>query len=235
MTRLRLVLGRLLIALGLLATLLLAACWTDYPWRIYRWFSMPEAQLQVAPEYIVVMGGGGIPSESGLMRTYYGAEAAHRFPDATVVIALPGDPTGETGALGRMREELERRGVARDRIQFEPRGTNTRSQAIEWRRQWDAEEVAAPVLIITSPEHMRRSVRTFQRAGFLEVGSVAAYDTSIESDLALDEDGVDSGFALKSVEGSLFVRYQFWHGISYLGRSAREAVALLYYKLKGWA
>lgn len=235
MTRLRVIVGRFLIVLGLLTTLLLAACWTDYPWRIYRWFSMPEAQLAVPPDYIMVLGGGGIPSESGLMRTYYAAEAARLFPQAAVVIALPGDPTGETGALGRMREELERRGVARQRIQFEPRGTNTRSQAIEWRRQLHEEGAAVPILIVTSPEHMRRSVRTFQRAGFSQVGSTSAYDTAIESDLALHEEGVDGRFALKSVEGSLFVRYQFWHGITYLSRSAREAVALLYYKLKGWA
>lgn len=233
MKRISLYVRRLLMTGGAVFALLLIACWTPYPYRLYLWLSMPCAELDVPPEWILVLGGGGIPSESGLMRTFYAAHAAHEFPSARVVIALPGDP-GRDGTLWQMRNELVIRGVAEDRVWFEPKGTNTRSQAVEWGRQIGSEGVQAPLLIVTSPEHMRRSVRSFERAGFLHVGSSAAMDTSIEGDLRLSESGLDAPLRVRSVEDNLFVRYQFWHSITYMSRASRELVALAYYQLKGW-
>lgn len=222
----------LLMAGGVVFFLLLAACWSPYPYRIYAWLSMPDAVLTQPPQWIVVLGGGGIPSESGLMRTYYAAQAAATFPDADVVIALPGDPG--RGSVRMMKEELVLRGVAPARIRFEPKGTNTRSQAVEWSRLIGPMELHEPLLIVTSPEHMRRSIRSFQRAGFSQVGSSAAMDTTIDGPLFLSEEGLDSRFAVERIEQSLFIRYQFWHGISYMTRSMRELVALAYYRAKGW-
>ncbi len=233
MDRIWLYTRRLLMTGGVVSGLLWLACWTPYPYRLYIWLSMPDAVLDVDPDWILVLGGGGIPSESGLMRTFYAARAAAEFPAAEVVIALPGDPTRD-GSLWRMRDELEMRGVSRERIRFEPKGANTRSQAIEWARQAGPDTLAQPLLIVTSPEHMRRSVRSFERAGFLQVGSSAALDTSIEGSLQLTETGLDAPMVVRQVEDSLFVRYQFWHALTYMNRSARELVALVYYRLKGW-
>ncbi len=223
-----------LISMGALGLLVVALCFTSYPWRMYYWLSMPEAVLHEAPEWIVVLGGGGIPSESGLMRTYYGAQAAMQFPSAQIYVALPGDPAAAEGAGRRMAQELVMRGVDPARIDFESTGTNTRSQAVALRRMTGKDVVEWPVLIVTSPEHMRRAVRTFQRAGFAQAGGQAAMDTGIDHGLAVSEADVDGRLAAPALEGSLFVRYQFWHGITYLSRSAREWVALFYYRLKGW-
>lgn len=223
----------LLMAAGLVLIVLVAACWTPYPYRVYRWLSLPDAELSASPEWIMVLGGGGIPSESGLMRTFYAARAAQDYPEAIVVIALPGH-TDRDGSLWRMRDELVMRGVSPDRVRFEPRGTNTRSQAVEWARQVGEEARSEPLMIVTSPEHMRRSVRSFERVGFEQIGSRSAMDTSIEGELGLSEEGLDASFAVRAVEDSLFVRYQFWHGIGYMGRSFRELTALAYYRLKGW-
>lgn len=224
---------RLLMTGGVVFGLLWLACFTPYPYRLYMWLAMPNAVLDVEPEWIMVLGGGGIPSESGLMRTFYAAQVAHEFPDATIVIALPGDPNRD-GSLWRMRNELEIRGVSRDRVRFEPKGANTRSQAVEWARQAGPDVLKQPLLIVTSPEHMRRSVRSFQRAGFVQVGSSAALDTSIEGDLGLTETKLDSPLVVRQIEDSLFVRYEFWHAVNYLTRSSRELIALSYYRLKGW-
>ena len=226
---------RLLMGLGLLALFFYAACWTDYPWKWYRWLSMPEAVLAEEPALIVVLGGGGIPSETGLMRTYYGAVAAARHPQADVVVALPGNPDAPRSSVRMMAEELVLRGVDRDRIQFEPLGTNTRSQAVELRRQYEDSVASLPVLIVTSPEHLRRSVLTFRRAGFHNAGALSARSEGLKGGtLNVTREGVDDRFVSERFEGSIQIRYQFWHGLSYLTRAAREYTALLYYGLKGW-
>lgn len=224
----------LLVCGGLLFLFLLALCWTDYPWRLYYWLSIPEAHLQEQPDWIVVLGGGGIPSESGLIRCYYAAEAAERFPEARVVVALPGNPADPESAVRRMADELILRGVSANRIDFEPLGANTRSQAVEWRRQFEGAVDELPVLIVTSSAHMRRAVRSFQRVGFVGAGSVATLDRSVDGSLELKEDSMDAALLLPEVEGSLFVRYRFWDSMGYLTRSSRELVALLYYRLRGY-
>jgi uncharacterized SAM-binding protein YcdF (DUF218 family) len=225
---------RLLVCGGLVFVLLLALCWTDYPWRLYYWLSIPEAHLQQEPDWIVVLGGGGIPSESGLIRCYHAAEAATRFPEARVVVALPGNPADPESQVRRMADELILRGVAADRIEFEPKGANTRSQAVEWRRQFEGPVDQIPVLIVTSSAHMRRAIRSFQHVGFTQAGSVATQDHSVDGSLELSEDSIDAPLILPDLEGSLFVRYRFWDSMGYLTRSSRELVALLYYRVRGY-
>lgn len=222
---------RLLLVGGVVLLLLFALCWSPYPWRMYYWLSMPQAVLEVEPEWIVVLGGGGIPSESGLIRTYYGALAAQRFPDARVIVALPEYDENEDSSLRRMRNELMMRGVDGDRIYLEPKGSNTRAQAVEIARMIDPESA---LLVVTSPDHMRRSVLTFRRAGFAQVGAVAAQDVSADGDMSLSADSVDAKLLAPAVEGSLVLRYHFWNHLGYLNRVAREFTALAYYKVKGW-
>lgn len=232
MRRLGTLIRATLVLLGALFLLLYALCWTSCPWHIYHWLSMPDAVLQQEPEYIVILGGGGIPSESGLMRTYYGARAALRFQEARVILALPGAVDVPGDALNLMREELMLRGVSADRIDVEPKGSNTRSQAVLVHRM--LADGTASVLLVTSPEHMRRAVRSFERAGFAAVGGYSAEDTSIQGSLALDEDGIDDTLRAPAIEGNISVRYAFWNQLTYLNKSAREAAALLYYRIKGW-
>ncbi len=222
---------RLLLGGGVALFLLFALCWSPYPWRMYYWLSMPEAVLDVEPEWIVVLGGGGIPSESGLIRTYYGALAAERFPGARVIVALPEYGDSEDSSLRRMRNELIMRGVDAGRIILEPKGSNTRAQAVEVARMVDLESA---LLVVTSPEHMRRSVLSFRRAGFVQVGADAALDTSADGDMSLSAESIDDKLLAPAVEGSLVLRYHFWNHLGYLNRVAREFTALTYYKVKGW-
>ena len=225
------VIRRFFLAAGVFFVLLFALCWTSYPWRVYHWLSMPDARLDGAPEWIVVLGGGGVPSESGLMRTYYGARIAEQFPDARILIALPADPDSKDSALRRMQDELVMRGVDRARIDLLPHGANTRAQAVAMRERLTLDD---GILVVTSPEHVRRAVRTFGRAGFERVGAHAAADTHAEGSMMVTEEGVGDTLRAPTVEGSLTLRYRFWNHLTYLTRSAREFVALGYYKMKGW-
>lgn len=222
--------GALLLALG-------AVCWTDWPARTYGWLSMTDVALDGDPQWIVVLGGRGIPSETGLIRTYYGAEAARRHPEARIIVALPGDASDPGDAPQLMRSELVLRGVAAERILVEPRGVNTRQQAVEILRLPDGPDAAAPILVVTSPDHVRRAVMVFSRLGFERVGGCSAIDANVRADLSMRATTADptpvTDVIMMAAE-SPRVRYGFWNQSLYLVRSARELTALAYYKLRGW-
>lgn len=226
----KLLLG-LLAAGGVFFFGVVALSFTTVPWRIYRGLAHDPCSLSGPPDYIVVLGGGGIPSESGLMRTYRAAEWARQFPSARVVAALPGDEANPDSSLCRMVRELVLRGVARERIQTEPRGQNTREQALRVRAMLPGDP---SLLLVTSPPHMRRALLTFRKAGFTKVAGAAAFNESAE----MTSGGVtggpgETGWLARAGE-SVVLRYDFWNRLGYLGQSAREYAALAYYWLRGW-
>ncbi|NCA76807.1 MAG: YdcF family protein [Alphaproteobacteria bacterium] len=120
----------LLISIGVVALIMAILAMTSAPFWIRYNMGMKKAGIHRPPDYIVVLGGGGMPSESGLMRCWYAAKAADRFPRSLVIVALPGDTTDPQSSINGMKDELILRGVARDRIIFEDSGTNTRAEAL---------------------------------------------------------------------------------------------------------
>ena len=120
------------------ATLFLLQIALATPWLdgiVNSWLEVGEADTMEAPEYIIVLGGGGIPSSTGLMRTYYGAMQSLSFPDATVIVALPADEDPDKNSVGRMWDELVRRGVPASSIRMETQGKNTHEQSERIRRE----------------------------------------------------------------------------------------------------
>ncbi len=226
-------LRRLIAVCGVAFILLVGLCFTGYPWRVYYWLGTDDHVLSDDPAYIVVLGGGGIPSESGLVRTYYGAEAGRRFPGAQLIAALPVSGDAENSSTYLMREELVRRGIDRDRVLLEKRGVNTRGQAIQIRRMVGEDQLDAPILIVTCPEHMRRSLMTFRKAGFSNVADYSAFSTSGGGNMAYDTEDLEADL-IPIVDGGIMLRYGFWNHLNYLTRSARELSALAYYRMKGW-
>ncbi|OQA26407.1 MAG: hypothetical protein BWY59_01401 [Verrucomicrobia bacterium ADurb.Bin345] len=227
---------RALLALaGLLALLALGACFTAIPWRLYSRLAEDPYRLSGEPDYIVLLGGGGVPSESGLTRAFTAAQNARRFDDATVVLALPYDTEIGNSAAGKMRDELILRGVEPDRILIEPKGRNTREQALNVAEMLDADPAEAGVLLVTSPEHMRRALGSFRKAGFGHVAGSASFSEAIEMNLLYDPEELGGRrVPLPDGAGSLMVRYEFWNNLGFLGSAAREWTALAYYWLKGW-
>lgn len=224
-----------LLALGVVFLLSLLLAFTPVPWWAYRWLATDTASLGGPPQYIVVLGGGGIPSESGLMRTYWGAEAARTYGYATVVVALPVDGELDGSATGRMRDEMILRGVERARILIEPQGRNTREQAINVGGMIGPDHRKASVLIVTSPDHMKRALLTFRKAGFGNVAPLAAFSESVQSSLAYDTRELGGRSLPVSNIGSMTsLKYRFWNHLGYEVRVMRELTALGYYKLMGW-
>ncbi|MBP7830558.1 MAG: YdcF family protein [Kiritimatiellae bacterium] len=233
--RFRRVLFAALAGPGAAAWAVLLLGFTSLPWRCYRWLGSDEFTLAADPRYIVVLGGGGIPSESGLMRTYRAAEEARRFPGAAVILALPVEGEFASSGTGRMQAELVLRGIAAERILIEPEGRNTREQALNVRRLLEEDPPDVPVLLVTSPEHLRRSLAAFRRAGLTAIAGSAVYGESLDSALAYGREELGGEARLPvHIESDSPLRYEFWNQLGYLGRSLRELAALAYYWAKGW-
>lgn len=220
-------------ALGWAAVVAVVAAFTSLPWKLYGWLGDSGAPLNKEPQYLVVMGGGGIPSESGLMRTYAAAEAAAKFPHARVVVAMPGMLTETNNSPIKMRDELVMRGVARSRIMFEDKGRHTHAQAVNCFSLFRAAEHQPSVVIVTSPEHLRRCLKSFLKAGFTNVSGAAVYDVPVEADLRFQTAEL-KGKHVPDVGQSMMMRYQFWTNLELEARCLHECVALAYYKLLGW-
>lgn len=217
--------------LGLLMVAVWILCFTNVPWYWYRWLSAREFALRESPDFVVVLSGGGIPSESGLIRSYAAAEAARDYSNAMVVVAMPDQRDPSTQG---MLDELVRRGVRPERLMQEAQGRNTWEQARHLRRLLAADGVEPVVLLITSPDHMRRAVGALRKAGFTHVGSRPADSVSIAADLSIEPAAESGGRAGVPDVGGLQLRYGVWNNYGMLTRCVRESVALIYYKVEGW-
>jgi uncharacterized SAM-binding protein YcdF (DUF218 family) len=241
-----------LLVAGSIFLLLVGLAFTSAPFWIWYDMGTKKAGIHRPPDYIVVMGGGGMPSESGLMRCWYAAKAANHFTRARVIIALPGDVTDSLSSVSQMKQELVLRGISPERIMFEDSGTNTRAEAVNvYKLISDSSRVtrhASPdssrvtrhasrnssILLVTSPEHLYRSVLTFQKAGFMKVDGLPAFAKAIEADLNFSSRKLGARSWVPDVGSNMTIRYQFWMHIDYEFLVLREWLALAYYKLQGW-
>jgi uncharacterized SAM-binding protein YcdF (DUF218 family) len=206
-------------------------CFTNYPWYWYRWLSARDDVLRGTPDVIVVLGGGGIPSETGLMRSYVAAEAARHHTNALVVVAMPDARDPSTRG---MLDELAARGVSRERLRLEDQGRNTWEQARHLRRMLAAGGADPAILLITSPDHMRRALGALRKAGFTRAGGRPADSVSLAADLSIEPAAETGGRPGVPDVGSVQVRYGIWNNFGLLNRCVRESVALLYYRVEGW-
>lgn len=224
---------------------------TSAPFWIWYGLGTSKADITGPPDYIVVLGGSGIPSESGLMRTYYTGVVAEYFPDATIIVALPGDTADSLSSISKMKDELALRGIPRERILVEDSGTNTRAQALLIRNMvadtgYGIRETGlsagrsripdpgSRILLITSPEHLYRAVLTFEKAGFEQVDGVPAFESDIESDITFNSKKLGGKRWVPDVGDSITLRYQFWTQLHYEILILREWMAIGYYWLMGW-
>jgi uncharacterized SAM-binding protein YcdF (DUF218 family) len=213
-----------------LAVVILA--FTTLPFWGIHWLGTSKAELKWEPETIILLGGGGMPSESNLMRSWFAGKAARSFPKANIVVAMPGDISDSLSTPQLMKKELILRGIDPNLVIFENEGTNTRAQAL------NCEKIlgnSTSVLLITSPDHTRRAVLCFQKAGFEKVNALPAFENATEADLTFIDDELGGRKTVAPDVGkNIQVRYQVWNHLKYEITFAREMLALAYYKLRGW-
>lgn len=210
----------------------LVLAFTSLPYWGIHWLGTSKSELNEPPETIIFMGGGGMPSESNLMRSWYVAKAAESFPEANVLIAMPGELDDSLSTPLKIKNELILRGVKPDQILFESLGTNTRSQALNCKEKLDPNH---SVLLITSPEHTRRAILSFQKVGFEKVNALPAFEDAAEADFSFDDDELGGNKKMiPDVGNSISVRYKIWDYLKYEITIVRELIALTYYKVRGW-
>ena len=222
---------RFFISLGVVFIIMIILSFTSLPFWMYYYLGISHNNIKENPKYIVVLGGGGIPSESGLMRSYKAVEASKKYPNAKLIVALPGEVDDSSSSVNLMRHEIISRGIDSLKIILEPKGTNTRMQAIKISKMVNFN---ANILIVTSPEHMYRATRTFIKAGLKNTGGEPAFEEAIESALSYNDDELGGNKYILDIGDNTQLRYQFWNHFKYQIIVYREYFAIAYYKLKGW-
>jgi uncharacterized SAM-binding protein YcdF (DUF218 family) len=246
------ILKYILITFGSICLILIILCFTSAPFWTWYGLSVKKAGIHRPPEYIIVLGGGGMPSGSALMRTWYAANAGSRFTRAKIIIALPGDTTDSLSSVNLMKDELILRGIKPSRILLEPFGTNTKSQAINIFKRISNTDQRTPIvelhkskivdrysiftslLIVSAPEHIFRSVLTFKKSGFMRVDALPAFDNSIESDITYNDRLLGGRKWIPDLGKNITLRYRFWSQLGYEQLVMREYAAIVYYWFKGW-
>jgi uncharacterized SAM-binding protein YcdF (DUF218 family) len=217
---------KLLLLFGVFSVAFIILSFTSLPYWAYYGLAATDDQLELAPSTIVIMGGDGMPSPSGLMRLYNGIEKAVEHPYSKIIIALPYNEFDSTFQLSLMAHELVQKGVDTNRIVFAPNGFNTRSQALEIRELADT---AAPLLIVSSPEHMYRSIHSFRKVGFQIVGGSPSFEKPSDEERLKDKTDKED-----TKVRNLALRYNMWSYMQYEIIVLREYTAIAYYWVKGW-
>lgn len=226
------ILRKFFVLIGIFFSICVLLALTEQPFWGYYWLGTSKSELKWKPSHIILLGGGGMPSESNLMRCWFAEKAVKTFPDATLVITVPGYITDSLSTPHLIKKELVMRGINPENIVFESEGTNTRAQALNCQR---IIKMQSPVLLITSPEHMRRSVMCFRKAGFEKVNALPTFENALEANLVFDDDELGGNKTLvPDVGENLQMRYQLWNHLKYEILIAREMMALAYYKVRGW-
>lgn len=226
------VLRNLFVLIGIFFSICLILAFTTLPFRGYHWLGTSKSEITSESKTIILLGGGGMPSESNLMRSWFTEKAAKTFINANVVIAMPGDLSDSLSTPQLMKNELVLRGIQSERISFENIGTNTRAQALNCQGLIKMQQ---SVLLVTSPEHMRRAVLCFRKTGFENVNALPAFENTVEADLSFTDDELGGNTILiPDVGNSISIRYQVWNHLKYEILIAREIMALSYYKIRGW-
>jgi uncharacterized SAM-binding protein YcdF (DUF218 family) len=223
----------LIFLFGSISLVMVILAFTSVPFWTYYWLGTSQCSDEMKPEVIIVMGGSAIPGKSGLMRTYYAAAIAARYPEAKIIITLPGDKGDSLSSVNLMKKELEIRNVNPERVSLETKGKNTRYQALELMKM--VSSAKEPVILVTSPEHMRRAILTFKKAGFQNISGLPAFEQTIDFDLVFNDKelGGRNRF-IPEIGHNTNIRYQFWIHLEYEILILREIVALGFYHLKGW-
>ncbi|MBL8002555.1 MAG: YdcF family protein [Flavobacteriales bacterium] len=213
---------------GTAALVLIVLACTRLPFDAHRALGTSCACTQ-EPQAVVVLGGSGMPSGPELRRLQHGAMLANALPAVPVFVVHPPD----TGVMRQMVDELVLRGVERGRITAVLHGTNTREQALAMVRL-HPELAGRRIALVTAPENMFRSVRTFRRAGCPQVCGEPAWDNPMFIDLAYGHRRIGGKAWMPDVSGETGLRYTFWNYLKLEVTCLREYVAIGYYWLNGW-
>lgn len=219
----------ILLTSGIIFLILSTLAFTRIPFDVQLWLGTSESKYSFTPDYIVMMGAGGMPEGENLIRLFYTLQEARIYPEAKIILAQSLD----TAVSNYMKAELVEHSIDSARIFVENSGTNTRSQALAVSNDFK-EALEKNVVIISSPLHIRRAVKVFRKIGFRNVGGEGCFAQSVFPDLAYNHSKIGGKRYLPDVSSSMKIRYSFWNYFGIEIGCLREFCALFYYKLNGW-
>lgn len=221
-------LRRIVITFGIVAVILCGLAFTRIPFDAHRWLGTAAGECAVEVKMIVLLGGSGMPSGPELLRLHRAAELAGQWPSASVAIIHPGDER----ALHLMRDELILRGVDSTRIELLNKGDNTRAQALALAAITSSK--ADVLAIVSAPENMYRSVRSFKRVGFTSACGAPAWDHAMFHEFDYEHERIGGKAWAPDVSDQPALRYTFWNYLKLEVTCLREYVAIGYYWINGW-
>jgi uncharacterized SAM-binding protein YcdF (DUF218 family) len=217
-----------LLFFGALFLIAIIISFTHIPYHLYHALGTRNAGHSGSPDYIILLGGGGMPGGDGMLKSYYTAQCWSKYKNADVIVALPADTSkNKVSPELLMARELVLRGIDSSRIKFESKGYNTRTQAQTIKNSFDKNQLDTLCFrLITTPEHMFRSVSVFRKSGFQNVGGNPAFEHGL----------AEKGLKKKNSHGRgiLNLRYNVWSYLQYELLVVREYFAIAYYKMRGW-
>lgn len=224
----------LLILFGGIFLFLIVLAFTKIPLRAYNSLGTGNSKITRPPVTIILLSGSGIPSESGLLNAYFTAKLGIVYPKANIIISMPGNLNDSLGDPRLTAKELILRGIAKERINFESLGRNTREQAQKLTAGKTLSQLSQPVTLVTSPEHMKRSVMVFRKCGFTTVSGYSTFGNALSTDLRFDDSDLKGNKYIPSIGNNIQVRYQFWSYLKLEVLVLREYSGLVYYWMRGW-
>lgn len=219
-------LKKLLLVLGGIFLLLFILSLTSIPYYAYRSLSLHEQQINEEPDVIILMGGSGIPSPNDLIRLYYTTIAAKENPNAKIVIAMPFHEAESIEKRGVIVQKMKVEGIDSNRIIWENKGFNTRSQVVEIS---NVIPKSSRIMVVTTPDHMYRSVRCFEKIGFEKVAALPTFEFPPDENELQSKEDTD----ITEMQ-NLNLRYNMWSYLQYEIMVLREYTAISYYWLHGW-
>jgi uncharacterized SAM-binding protein YcdF (DUF218 family) len=186
-----------------------------------------DSTTQFTPDYIIMFGGAGMPSESNLIRLYYTAEIAGKL-QKPIILVHPEDSVCQA----EMTKYLVNNGISSDSIMYMTGGSNTRSQSLSLVDSFP-DIISANCLIITAPEHLSRTLKCLRKCGLQNIRGIGAFENTVDFDLSLDKQALKGNKYIPDVE-STNLRYTFWNYLKLEIICIREYLATAYYWLKDW-
>lgn len=216
------------VSMGIIFTIAIVLAFTSVPFYMHFNLGKNPDGINLTedfkPEYVVMFGGAGMPSPDNLMRLYHTSLWSRHY-EVPVILVHPEDSICQSEMTRVLRQE----GV--EDINYMTLGTNTRSQSLELKDS-HPELLDSPLLIITSTEHVRRTIKCLKKVGFGNVIGMPAQEATVDFNLSLENQKL-GGNKIPSVE-STSIRYTFYNYLKLEIICLREYIALTYYKLKNW-
>ena len=226
------VLKWLFISLGAIFLILNILALTPAPFYMHRCLGEDSAWKKdstknFCPDYIIMFGGAGMPSESNLIRLYYTAEIANKL-NKPVILVHPEDSVCQA----EMTNYLTRNGIPTDSILYMTGGSNTRSQSVCLADSFPQLKTVS-ALIVTAPEHLSRTLKCLKKCGISNIYGIGAFESTVDFDLTLDKQKLKGNKFVPDIE-STNLRYTYWNYLQLEIVCFREYFAMAYYWAKGW-